>query len=236
MTTTFQHKKVIIAGGTSGIGKAAAKQFANEQAQVTITGRNPDKLKMAEQEGFKVGAVDSTNREALDEFFKNAGGVDHLVVTLSGSKGMGNFSELSLQTLRDGFEEKFWAHLHTIQAAFPYLNKGGSITLVTAISATAKMPGTAGLAALNGALEIMVPVLAKELTGIRVNAVSPGVVDTSWWDFLPEERKQQTFKQFAKQTLAGRVARPEEIADVIVFLAANDYITGQVIACDGGLS
>jgi NAD(P)-dependent dehydrogenase (short-subunit alcohol dehydrogenase family) len=233
--TTFQNKKIIVAGGGSGIGKSVARQFAAKQAFVTITGRNNDKLKVAADEGFGTARVDSADRKSLDDFFQNFGNFDHLVITLSGGKGAGDFTGLSLQALREGFDEKFWPQLNTCQAALPYLNNGGSITMVTAISATAKLPGTSGLGAINGALESMVPVLAKELPQFRINAVAPGVVDTGWWDFLPPDVKQNTFKQFAMQTLVGRVAQPDEIADAILFVAGNGYMTGKIIGIDGGL-
>jgi NAD(P)-dependent dehydrogenase (short-subunit alcohol dehydrogenase family) len=236
MTTPFQNKKIIVAGGSSGIGLATAKHFKDQQAQVTVTGRNPEKLRDAEQAGLQAIIVDSTNREALDAFFKSQGTIDHLVISLSGSKGIGKFAELSLQILKEGFEAKFWAILDTMQSALPFINKGGSITLVTAISAIAKLPGTSGLGAINGALEIMIPVLAKEMPHIRFNAVSPGVIDTPWWNFLGEEARQETFKQYGTQIPAGRVGEPEEIADTILFLAGNAYMTGKVIGCDGGMS
>ena len=236
MNTQFKNKKIIVAGGSSGIGLTAAILFKQQQAGVTVTGRNPGKLENAKQTGLKTAVVDSCDRETLDSFFKDHGPADHLVISLSGSKGIGDFSTLSLQVLREGFEEKYWPVLNTVQAALPFINDGGSITLVTAISAKAQLPGTSGLAALNGALEIMVPVWAKEITRIRINAVSPGVIDTSWWDFLPEQEKQNTFKQYASHIPAGRIGRPDEIADVILFLAANEYMTGTVIGCDGGMS
>lgn len=236
MTGSFNNKQVIIAGGTSGIGLATAKMFAASQAQVTVTGRNPEKLTDAIQAGIQAVEVNHSDRAAIAAFFKTHGPIDHLVIAVSGSKGAGAFAELSLDTLRAGFDDKFWAHLHTIQEALPYMQQGGSITLVTAISATATMPGTAGLAAINGALEIMVPILSKEIKPVRVNAVSPGVVDTGWWDFLPADAKQETFKQFGQQTAVGRVAQPEEIAQAILFVAGNTYMTGKVIGCDGGLS
>jgi NAD(P)-dependent dehydrogenase (short-subunit alcohol dehydrogenase family) len=235
MANSFTNKRIIIAGGSSGIGLAAAIAFAGQHAQVTITGRNQVKLKSAEQKGLAVAAIDSSNREMLDSFFKEYGQVDHLVISLSGNKGAGAFAELPLQILRQGFEEKFWPYLNTIQSALPFINKSGSITLVTAISAIAQLPGTSGLGAINGSLEVMVPVIAKEIVPIRINAVSPGVIDTSWWDFLPEENKQETFKQYSGQILAGRVGKAEEIADAILFLAGNEYMTGKVIGCDGGI-
>lgn len=236
MTTSFNNQHIIVAGGASGIGLAAARQFKAQGGNVSVTGRNTEKLKAAEQHGLNTAVVDSADRDALDKFFKDLGPIDHLVISVSGSKGMGSFAELSLQVLREGFEEKFWTNLNTVQSALPFMTKGGSITLVTAISGIAKLPGTSGLGAINGALEIMVQIWAKEFDQIRVNAVSPGVVDTGWWDFLPADKKEETFGEFSKQIKVGRVGQPEEIAQTILFAAGNSYMTGKVIACDGGLS
>ncbi len=227
----------MIAGGSSGIGLATAKLLAKEKAAVTITGRSADRLEAAtrEVEGLQSAVLDSCNRAAIDSFFAGYGPVDHLVVALSGAKGGGLFADLSLDELREGFEGKFWPQLNTIQAALPYLQKNGSITLISAISSVAALPGTSGLAAINGALELMVPGIAKEIQPLRINAVSPGVVDTPWWDFLPEAARKEAFGQFASQTAVGRVGQPEEVADAIVFLMRNGNITGTVIRCDGGL-
>lgn len=232
----FQNQKIVVAGGSSGIGLATAKRFAGEGASVTVTGRDQEKLRAAEQAGITGIGVDCKDRAALDNFFAGHGQLDHLVVAASGAKGMGEFAGLSLGVLREGFAEKFWSQLETVQAALPFVNAGGSITLITAISSVAKKPGTSGLAAINGALELMVPILAQELKSIRINAVSPGLVDTPWWNFLPAENRQAAFAQFTAGIPAGRVAQPEEIADVIAFLAGNAYMTGKIIGCDGGMS
>jgi NAD(P)-dependent dehydrogenase (short-subunit alcohol dehydrogenase family) len=237
MKAGFENKKAIVVGGSSGIGLATAQLLAKSKALVTVTGRDENKLKQVQQTtGLQTQAVDSANRPALDAFFSKTGKIDHLVISVSGAKGMGNFAELPLQDLRDGFEGKFWPQLHTLQAALPYLNEQGSVVLITAISSVAQKPGTAGLAAINGALELMVPVLAQELKPLRINAVSPGVVDTPWWNFVPDEVKQDTFRQFTGHIPAGRAAKAEEIADAVVFALGNSYMTGSVIHCDGGFS
>ncbi|MEZ2444692.1 SDR family oxidoreductase [Chitinophaga sp. RCC_12] len=238
MSGTFESKKVIIAGGSSGIGLATAAMLVKEKANVTVTGRSAAKLAAAAEEnpGIQTVALDSNNRDELDEFFRTQGNFDHLVIALSGAKGAGAFAELLLQDLRDGFEGKFWPQLNTLQAALPYVNKGGSITLITAISAVSKAPGVSGLAAINGALELMIPSIAKEIQPLRINAVSPGVVNTAWWDFLPADTKADTFQQYASQLPVGRVGEPGEVADTILFLMRNGNITGTVIRCDGGLS
>ncbi len=236
MTTVFHNKKVVVAGGTSGIGLAAARLFLKAGALVTVTGRKPGKMDASAAKGLEAVKVDSSDQEALTKFFTAHTGIDHLVISLGGSKGLGNFSELSTEVLRQGFDEKFWPQLNTLKAALPYLNQKATVTFVTAVSGSSRMPGTSGLAAINGALEVMVPILAKELRHLRINAVSPGVVDSPWWDFVSEKVRRDAFAQYATQILVGRVAQPDDIADVIVFMAGNEYMTGKVIVCDGGLA
>jgi NAD(P)-dependent dehydrogenase (short-subunit alcohol dehydrogenase family) len=233
---TMQDKKIVVAGGTSGIGLATAQRFHQLGGIVTVTGRQAQRLRAAEGLGLNTAAVDSRDRKALDAFFAAQGAVDHLVVAVSGGKGMGEFAKLALSELREGFEEKFWPQLETVQSALPYIQPGGSVTLITAISATAKLPGVSGLAAVNGALELMVAIWARELRTIRVNAVSPGVIDTPWWDFVPRENRQAAFAQYTAGLPVSRAGRPEEVAEAIVLLAGNGYITGKVLGVDGGMA
>lgn len=237
MSTQLENSRVVIAGGTSGIGRALAKMLVADKALVTVTGRDPAKLKAIKEELPPVSAmgVDAGNRSALDNFFREEKEVDHLVIALSGGKGGGMFNTLSLADLREGFDEKFWAQVNVLQAALPYMRSSGSITLITAISATAKLPGTAGLAAINGALELMVPILSRELAPLRINAVSPGVIDTPWWDFLPPAAKAQAFADFASKVAVGRVGRPEEVAATIRHFITATYVNGVVVGCHGGL-
>jgi NAD(P)-dependent dehydrogenase (short-subunit alcohol dehydrogenase family) len=97
------------------------------------------------------------------------------------------------------------------------------------------MPGTAGLAAINAGIEAMVRVLAGELKPLRVNGVSPGVVDTPWWDFLPAEQRQAVFREFAGRTPVGRIGEPVDVARAIAFLVSNGFMSGHVLTCDGGI-
>lgn len=109
------------------------------------------------------------------------------------------------------------------------------MTLVSAGSAQAALPGTSLLAAVNGAVEAAVPPLARELAPRRVNAVSPGVIETSWWDAIPSQDREAIFAQFEGQTPVGRNGRAEDVAHAICALIENDYISGVVLPCDGGL-
>ncbi|SJZ63021.1 NAD(P)-dependent dehydrogenase, short-chain alcohol dehydrogenase family [Chitinophaga eiseniae] len=234
---SFENSRVIIAGGSSGIGLATAALLIAENARVTITGRSEERLQEAARSVPAATAVlDSNDRSALDRFFAALGSIDHLVIALSGAKGAGMFRDLPLDDLRAGFEGKFWPQLQTLQAALPYMHAGGSITLITAISAIAKNPGTAGLAAINGGLEAMVPGLAKELQPLRINAVSPGVVDTPWWNFLPADVKADTFSTYAGQLPTGKIATAADIAEAVLFLMRNSNTTGTILRCDGGFS
>ncbi|WP_208640893.1 SDR family oxidoreductase [Streptomyces carpinensis] len=230
-------QRVVVMGGSSGIGEASAVLFAADGAEVIITGRGQGRLDAAASRiGGKVTTyrLDASDRPAVDAFFAESGPIDHLVIALSGAKGGGSFAELDLAELAEGFDGKFWPHANTLQAALPTLRRDGSVTLVTAASARAALPGTAGLAAINGALEAMVPPLAVELAPLRVNAVSPGVVDTPWWDAVPAERRQALFDGFAAITPVGRVGRPEDIARAVHLLTANDFVTGVVLEATGG--
>jgi NAD(P)-dependent dehydrogenase (short-subunit alcohol dehydrogenase family) len=237
MTHQLEDKRIVVAGATSGIGRALVDLLAEKKAEITAIGRDPQKLAALRSAWPAVRAVglDARDHSRVVDFFEKEGDIDDLVLALSGSRGGGEFKSLLLDELREGFEQKFWPQLDMLQAALPHLRTGSSVTFITAISATAGLPGTSGLAAINGALEIMVPILAKELKPLRVNAVSPGVIDTPWWDFLPADVKQGVFADFSRQVPVGRVGRPEEVAAAICAVLENPYINGTVIGCHGGI-
>ncbi|MFJ9854630.1 SDR family oxidoreductase [Streptomyces sp. NPDC101150] len=229
--------RVVVMGGSSGIGEETAAQFAADGAEVIVTGRSQERLDQAvERIGGKTTAyrMDGADQTDIDGFFAQSGPVDHLVLALSSSAGSGPFAQLDLADLAAGFDGKFWPYVRILQAALPRMRREGSVTLVGAASARAAFPGTAGLAAINGALEAMVPPLAVELAPLRVNAVSPGVIDTPWWDRVPAEQRKELFDGLAATTPTGRVGRAEDVASAIRMLAGNGFITGVVLDCTGG--
>lgn len=116
----------------------------------------------------------------------------------------------------------------------PTLAERGSITLVRAGSAQSALPGTALLAAVNSAIEAAVPPLARELLPRRINAVSPGVIETGWWDQLGDAL-EETFATFAQDTSVGRNGHPDDVAAAILAFVENGFITGVVLPVDGGL-
>lgn len=229
---------VVIVGGSSGIGLSTAALLLGKGYKVTITGRNAERLEAAKKTltgDLLTHTMDATDFDALPEVFDRIGAFDHLVVALGSAKGGGPFGSVAIADVKAGFEEKVYAQFATAQAAQRSLRKDGSLTFISAVSGQAAVPGTAGIGAANAAIAALVPILAAELRPLRVNAVSPGVVDTPWWNFLSDDQKASAFADYAAQTPVGRVGQPMDIADAIAFLIANTFISGQILICDGGL-
>lgn len=122
----------------------------------------------------------------------------------------------------------------TLHAALPFLTSGGSVTFVSSVSAGDSIAATAGLAATNGALEAMVPVLAIELAPTRVSAVAPEIIGTLWWAGVPEAVRSQTFAESARSAPVGRVGQATEVAGTIRFLVENGCVSGETLKADGG--
>lgn len=203
---------------------------------MVITGRDADKTKRAAVEaGARAEVVDASSGDALRAFFDALGDFDHLVITVSGAHGAGAFRDLAVDEVRAGFEQKFWPQFLVARIGIGRLRKDGSLTFISAASARSAMPGTVGLAAINGAIEAMVHPLARELRPLRVNAISPGVVETAWWDRLPAETREQLLAQSAKASLVGRNGTAAELGNTIAFVVSNSFITGTVMEVDGGL-
>lgn len=233
----LEGRKIVVMGGTSGIGLAAAQQLSNQGASVFVTGRDAEKVSRVRQDhpALKAERVDASSVQALSSFYQSLGPFDDLVLSLSGGKGAGQFTSLDPAEMLGGLQDKFLAQFLAAQTALPVLRKDGSLTFITAFTARAAIPGTVGLAAINGAIEAMVKPLAKELRPLRVNAISPGAVETSWWDRVPREIRQSMLAQTAAGSMVGRNGTAEELGSAVAFIVANGFVSGTVLEVDGGL-
>ncbi len=228
----------VIATCRNHLGLATARQLLTLGHKVTITGRGKDRLQAAKAKlngDLSALVLDAADTASLPDAFSRIGKLDHLVLALVSGKGMGPFASVSLADVRQSYEEKVFPHFATAQAALPFIAKDGSITFISAVSAHAAMPGTAGIGSANAAVAALVPILAAELRPLRVNGVSPGVIDTPWWDFLTDEQKLPVFAEYGSKAPVGRVGQPQDVAQAVAFLISDSFMSGQVIICDGGL-
>ncbi|HEX4221035.1 MAG TPA: SDR family oxidoreductase [Pseudonocardiaceae bacterium] len=223
--------RVVIMGGTAGIGLAVAEKLTGNGAEVIVTGRDAERLATVRSKVTSAEQVEATDEDGVAEFFDRTGTFDHLVLVFSpGAVGAGPLRDVPLADIRAMFEGKLFPYLHAVQQA----KVTESVTFISAASARAGMPGTVTFAAVNGAIERIVSPLAAELAPVRVNAVSPGLIDTPFWSFLPEEHRQAQFAAAAEAVPTRRVGRAEDVAHAVEYLIGATYVTGTILPVDGG--
>jgi len=233
---SLKEKKVVIIGGSSGMGLASAKAAAAEGAYVLIAGRSQERLKNAldEIEGeADAHTLDVTREEEVREFFTALGTFDHLVTTAA-TGAVGPFMEIESAAVRGVFESKFWGQYYAARYGASGIRAGGSITMFAGVASVKPLPGLVAYSAVNGAVEGLCRALAVELAPVRVNVVSPGIVATPVYAAMPERERDSMFQALADKLPAKRVGRPEDIARTVLYLMQNGYATGTVNYVDGG--
>jgi NAD(P)-dependent dehydrogenase (short-subunit alcohol dehydrogenase family) len=232
--------KIIIVGGSSGMGLALARRLLGEGAAVTIAGRSEDRLAAARRAlgdypGVATIAVDISREEEVAALFRNGGPVDHIVSTAADIGGAYQLlPSIELAAAQRVVESKFYGPLMLAKYGAAHLPPSGSITYTSGVAAYRPAARGSVVAAVNAALEGLVRALAVELAPIRINAVSPGWVDTPIWSFVVGDAKQATLDAMAQRLPAGRVGRPDDIADAIRFLIGNGFTTGTILHVEGG--
>jgi len=230
-------EKVVVFGGGSGAGLASAKLLASLGAEVVVAGRDEGKLAATASEiGVTAHAVDGRKPDQVRAFFDRVGPFHHLVITAGQTNRGGSFlDEMTEASFRETFDGKFWVQIAAAHAGAKHLVKGGSITFFSGGAAHRAMRGMVNIAAVNGALEAVVPALALELAPTRVNAISPGTLRTSYWTGLPDAQLEAIFARMAAALPAGRVGTAEDVARGVHFLVTSSFVTGTVLSIDGGL-
>lgn len=229
---TLAGKQVVVIGGSSGIGLATAELAKKEGAEIIIASRSAAKLDPV-AERLKVTAIptDVTSDQSVAELFRRTGPVDHVVLTAAQLR-TGPFKTVSIEDVRATMEGKFWGAWRVAREA--QIRAGGSLTLVTGFLSVRPRPNSAIISAANGALESLARALALELAPVRVNAVSPGVIDTPIRAAMPEAARNEMLAKTAAALPVGRVGMAEDIAWQILSFMANGFATGSIVCIDGG--
>ncbi|HVG50768.1 MAG TPA: SDR family oxidoreductase [Xanthobacteraceae bacterium] len=231
--TSLTGKAVLIVGGSSGIGLAAAKAAAQAGAKVTIAARTKDRLDKAASEiglGVVARTIDTSNDESVDEFFKNSVW-DHVVAS-AGAGGRGKLPDMKIADAQAVMNIKYWGYFRIGRAA--KISPTGSLTFIGGKLAGRPTPGTALIASVNSAIEGLTRGLAVDLAPTRVNTVSPGVIDTPLWDQMSPAAREAMYKKASETLPARRIGQPEDVAQALIFLMTNPFATGMVMNLEGG--
>ncbi|NQV54921.1 MAG: SDR family oxidoreductase [Rhodospirillales bacterium] len=230
---SFDGEKILVVGGSSGIGLGTAKAAFEAGADVTIAGRSAERL---DEASVKIGGVgqavlDATDDKAVETFFKKSGPWHHIVTTI-GKGGRGLIQDLDMKTAYSAMDAKFWPYFRIARAA--EIVSGGSLTFVTGGLGQKPAPGASVLSAVNAAVEGLSRGLAIDFAPTRVNAVSPGPIDTPLWDQFPPDARKEHYKRMAENLPAGQMGQPDDVGQAILMLMGNPFITGIVLNVDGG--
>ena len=231
----LEGERVVVVGGSSGIGLETARLALAAGASVTIAGRSEDRLRRAAADlGGAVRSVvaDVTDDGSVKALFDGETRVDHVFLPAGELKpGGGDVLGADLSALRSILESRLLGVIHVVRRARPKM-AAGSITLMSGLYANRPAPGAALGAAAVAAIDGMTRALALDLAPIRVNAVAPGLIDTPLWDSFGPQR--EAILAQATALPVGRIGRPDEVAAAVLLLMSNGFITGTVLAIDGG--
>jgi len=230
-------KKVIVLGGSSGIGYAVAEYALAEGARVVIGSSHAGRVDAAVAAlGTKAegNALDLTDEAAIVAFFNGVGSFDHLVFTAGDSLKLGEIGATDLSLARRAFDIRYWGALAAVKYGAPRIVQGGSIVLTTGVAALRPRSGWAFGASVCGAMEALTRALAVELAPLRFNAVSPGLIATNLWQNMSEEDRRAMYEQAGKHLPVGRVGEARDVAGAYLFLMESAFATGQTVVVDGG--
>jgi NAD(P)-dependent dehydrogenase (short-subunit alcohol dehydrogenase family) len=235
--SSLSGKKVIVLGGTSGLGRAAAKAAALEGANVSVVSSNQQRIDQTLNElpdGSTGYAIDLSKESNIKNFFNTIGEFDHLIYTAGENISLNTIDEMNLEQAREFFTLRYWGALAAVKYAVPHINQGGSICLTSGIASTRPGRGWALASSICGAMEGLVRALAVELAPIRVNSVVPGVVKTNLWNNMPPADRDNLYTSVGNALLVKRVGEAEDIAQAFIYLMKQQFGTGQNIVIDGG--
>ena len=233
----LHNKRVVILGGSSGIGLSVAEQAASQGAKLVIASSNAERVQKAIESlgGNAQGhTLDLSDEQAVETLFAKLGAFDHLVFTAGDSLHLHDLATTDLKQARHAVELRYWAALAAVKYGSKNIRKGGSVVLTTGVAGQRPQKGWVLAASVCGTIDALTRALAVELAPIRVNAVSPGVVRTNLWQSMSAAEREQMYESVGKSLPVGRVGEPHDIAQAYLFLMLEGFGTGQTLVVDGG--
>jgi NAD(P)-dependent dehydrogenase (short-subunit alcohol dehydrogenase family) len=230
-------QRVVIIGGSSGMGLATAAGAAAAGAKVTIGSSSQSKLDAALgtlPDGCDGVVVDARSEASVAEALAGVGELDHLVYTAGDSVAPRPLEQVSMEEARSLFDVRFWGAVAAVKHAAPRIRAGGSVVLTSGTIGVRPAAGAALVAGGSAAIEGLTRGLAVELAPVRVNAVRPGAIRTPLWDAVPEPRRTAVLGALAERTITKTVGQPDQIAAAHLYLMDNHFVTGTVLTVDGG--
>ena len=236
MQKSLKGSSVVVIGGSSGIGLATAVAALAEGAHVTITGRSSERLAAARRQvggDARTVTVDASDEAGTRALFDGMDRVDHIFNT-AGELVKDARLEPETAVMRPAMDTRFLGALHCVKYGTPKMQGGGSITFMSGTGALRPLAGAAVAMASCGAIEAFARALAVDLAPIRVNVIQPGFVDTPMLAGVLGAQKGEILAAVAQKLPVGHIGTPEEIADAVLFLMKNSYVTGITLTVDGG--
>lgn len=234
---TLAGQRVVLLGGTAGIGLATAKAAAHEGATIVLVSSQQGRVDKALAElpaGATGYAVDLTSESAVSALFDRIGGFDHLIFTAGGPLHLDPLATTTMDAARAAFDLRYWGAYMAAKYASPHIRPGGSITLTTGIAGARPQKGWTIAASICTAIEGLTRALAVELAPIRVNAISAGIVRTDLWDPIAPAERETMFRTIAAALPVRRIGDPTDIAQAYLYLMREGFSTGTVLTVDGG--
>jgi NAD(P)-dependent dehydrogenase (short-subunit alcohol dehydrogenase family) len=234
MGNALQDKTVVVIGRGSGIARAVALLAHDEGARVVVAGRDRGKLVDA-YDGLPIPAesVDVTDDTSISDLAGRVGPVDHVVSTAS-ARARGKLADLERKDLQLSFDTKVIGPTMLAKHFAQQMNPGGSFVLFSGVHAFKLNVGYLGVGITNGAVDFLTRWLAVELAPIRVNTISPGVIDTGAWDAMGEDGKRDYFEHISSSNPARRIGTVEDVSGAVLFAMTNSFMTGVTLKIDGG--
>jgi NAD(P)-dependent dehydrogenase (short-subunit alcohol dehydrogenase family) len=234
MGGALQGKTVVVVGQGGGIARAVTVLARSEGARVVVAGRDKARLAAAYHDtGINAEFVDVTDDSSIAALAERVGLVDHVVSAVS-ARARGRLGQLERASLLKSFDTKVIGPLMLTKYFAAQINRGGSFVLFSGFPAFKINVGFLGVAITDGAVDFLTRSLAVELAPIRVNAISPGVIDSGAWDSLGEQGKRDHFENVSRTNLAQRLGTAADVADAALFAMTNTFVTGVTLKVDGG--